>query len=311
MHQDTENITAFIKAQALEMGFIACGIAKADYLDNHADRYNEWIKNGYHANMDYMARNAEKRSDPTKLVSNAKSVISLLYNYYPEKTLPEKDNYHIAKYAYGKDYHEIIKKKLWELLQKIEEKTDTTSSRVFIDTAPVLERAWAEKAGLGWIGKNSMLINKTHGSFFLIGEIITDLELNYDTPVRNLCGNCTKCIDACPTNAIIKEGVIDSNKCISFWTIENREEIPEKFKDIFKDNFFGCDICQDVCPWNKFSSPHNEEAFRPHADLFTMNKEKWGTLTEEQYRELFKKSAVKRAKYKGVIRNIKFLESKK
>jgi len=310
MHNTSENITDYIKNKALEMGFIACGITEAIHSDNNTTAYKNWVENKYYANMDYMAKNIDKRCAPTLLVDNAKSVISLLYNYYPKKIIPKQNNYHIAKYAYGKDYHQVLKKKLWELLSSIEEKTGATSSRVFTDSAPVLERAFANNAGLGWIGKNSMLINQKYGSFVLIAEIITDLELDYDTPVRNLCGSCTKCIDACPTNAILSDGVINSNKCISFWTIENKNNMPEELKDTFNDNIFGCDICQDVCPWNKFATPHNETEFLPHADLFTMNKERWESLSEEQYRTLFKKSAVKRTKYTGLKRNINFLTKK-
>lgn len=300
-------LSSYIKSQAEELGFTACGIASAGYLADYAPAFNKWLEHGYQAGMDYMERNHEKRLDPQKLVEGAQSVISLIFNYTPGKELPKENNFHISRYAYGKDYHFVMKKKLWELLERIEEKTGKSQSRVFVDTAPVLDRAWAEMAGIGWIGKNSMLISPRHGSYVFIGEIITDLELEYDAPMNNLCGGCTRCIQACPTEAIIKDGVIDSNKCISYWTIEYRgDNIPEELKGKFEDNIFGCDICQEVCPWNKFAKPTEEESFQPHPDLFTMNKEKWNNLTEEDYRKLFKKSAVKRTKYSGLKRNINF-----
>lgn len=300
-------LTNKIKELAAEQGFIDCGIARAEALTHHAEAFDSWLEKGYQADMQYMENYREKRKDPRKLVEGAKSVISVLFNYYPEKELPEKDNYHISRYAYGVDYHFVVKDRLKNLLKNIEAITGPTSSRVFVDTAPVLDRAWAEKSGIGWIGKNSMLISRKYGSYVFIGEIITSLELEAGTPINNLCGGCTKCLQACPTQAIIKDGVIDSNKCISFWTIENKQdEIPEKLKSRFEDYIFGCDICQEVCPWNKFSVSHDEKAFEPHPDLFKMNKERWQQLNVEEYRKLFKKSAVKRAKYNGLIRNINF-----
>ena len=301
-----------IKSLAEETGFIACGIAEARYLKEYAPAFNKWLENGFQAQMDYMERNNEKRTDPRKLVEGAKSAISVLFNYTPEKELPKENNYHISRYAYGKDYHFVMKKKLWELLEKIGAQAGKTQSRVFVDTAPVLDRAWAELAGIGWIGKNSMLISPKHGSYVFIGEIITDLELEYDSPMNNLCGGCTRCLEACPTGAIIKDGVIDSNKCIPYWTIEHRgEDMPEELQGQFEDNIFGCDICQEVCPWNRFAKPTREESFRPHPDLFDMTKEKWHNLSEEEYRKLFKKSAVKRAKFSGLKRNINFAAGKK
>jgi len=296
-----------IKELALKHGFLDCGFAKAGKLESHADAFDKWLEQGFQADMQYMENYRDKRKDPTKLVEGAKTVISLLFNYYPDKEIPEKDNLRISKYAYGIDYHFVVKDRLKKLLSDIEEIAGPTQSRVFIDTAPVLDRAWAEKSGLGWIGKNSMLISRKYGSYVYIGEIITDLEIEEDTPVNNLCGGCTKCIQACPTNAIIKDGVIDSNKCISYWTVENKtEHMPSELKGQFEDYVFGCDICQDVCPWNKFSITHNEPEFKPHPDLFEMSKERWQELTVEDYRKLFKKSAVKRAKYPGLKRNIKF-----
>ncbi len=298
-----------IKEKAVGHGFIACGIAKAEYLEKYARVFDKWIEQGYQADMQYMDNYREKRKDLQKLMPGAQSVISVLYNYYPGEELPKDDNYQISRYAYGKDYHFVLKDKLKAILSDIEELAGATNSRVFVDTAPVLDRAWAEMAGIGWIGKNSMLINPKFGSYVFIGEIITDLELEYDEPMNNLCGGCTRCIEACPTEAIIKDGVIDSNKCISYWTIENKTiNMPEEMADKFEDNIFGCDICQEVCPWNKFSIPHDQPAFEPHEGLKNMNKEKWHALTEEQYRSLFKKSAVKRAKFKGMRRNIDFLK---
>ncbi len=305
-------LSDYIKTQAAETGFIACGIAEARYLSEYAPAFNKWLEKGYQAGMDYMERNSEKRTHPQKLVEGARSVISVLFNYTPQNTLPKEDNYHISRYSYGKDYHFVVKKKLWELLERIEKQTGTTRSRVFVDTAPVLDRAWAELSGIGWIGKNSMLISPKHGSYVFIGEIITDLELEYDSPMNNLCGGCTRCLEACPTGAIIKDGVIDSNKCISYWTIEYRgENLPESLQDKFENNIFGCDICQEVCPWNRFAKPTREESFQPHPELFEMTREEWHELSEEDYRRLFKKSAVKRTKFSGLKRNINFVSGGK
>lgn len=305
---DKKALSHTIKEKAAENGFIACGIARAGYLEKYSDAYDKWLDNGYQAGMQYMENYREKRKDPRKLVEGAQSVISVLYNYYPEKELPKEDNYHISRYAYGIDYHFVVKDKLKKLLADIEALTGSTQSRVFIDTAPVMDRAWAEMAGIGWIGKNSMLISRKHGSYVFVGEIITDLDLDYDTPMNNLCGGCTLCLQACPTGAIIKDGVIDSNKCISYLTIENKtDKMPEELHGKFEDYIFGCDICQEVCPWNRFAKPHEEPQFKPHPHLLAMDKAAWQELTEEQYRSYFKKSAVKRAKYKGVHRNIRFV----
>ncbi|MDZ7777222.1 MAG: tRNA epoxyqueuosine(34) reductase QueG [Bacteroidales bacterium] len=296
-----------IKEAAANRGFIACGIAKAEYLEKYGEAYDKWLDKGYQADMHYMENYREKRKDPRKLVDGAQSVISVLYNYYPEQELPEEGNYKLSRYAYGKDYHFVVKDYLKALLADIETLAGPQNARVFIDTAPVMDRAWAELAGIGWIGKNSMLINRKYGSYVFVGEIITDLPLAYDTPMNNLCGGCTLCLQACPTEAIIKDGVIDSNKCISYWTIENKtDQIPEALRDKFEDNIFGCDICQEVCPWNRFSKPHREPQFHPHPSLLAMDKQAWQNLTQEQYRTYFKKSAVKRAKYSGLKRNINF-----
>jgi epoxyqueuosine reductase len=257
--------------------------------------------------MGYMARNIEKRLDPGKLMQGARSVIVLLMNYYPEETLPEKNNYKIAKYAYGKDYHLVIRDRLNQLTAELKTIAGEFQSRAFTDSAPVLERSWAEKAGLGWIGKNTCLINPKIGSFVFIGEIITDLELDYDKQqINDLCGGCTRCIDACPTGAILAPRLLDARKCISYHTIESKGELPQEDKDKFQDWIFGCDICQDVCPWNRKASSHKIEEFKPHPGLFLMDKSKWDELTEEQFKELFKNSAVKRTKYAGLKRNIYF-----
>ncbi len=309
---EKQELSRQIKEKAAEHGFVACGIARAQYLEKYARAYDKWLEQDYQADMQYMENYREKRKNPQKLMPGSQSVISVIYNYYPEKELPKEDNYHITRYAYGIDYHFVLKDKLKSLLADVEELAGETNSRVFVDTAPVMDRAWAEMAGIGWIGKNSMLINPKHGSYVFIGEIITDLVLDYDEPMNNLCGGCTKCLQACPTGAIIKDGVVDSNKCISYWTVENKtENMPAELADKFEDNIFGCDICQEVCPWNKFAKPHNEPAFEPHEELRNMSKEKWQELTVEKYRVLFKKSAVKRAKFKGMQRNIEFLKCSK
>jgi len=254
--------------------------------------------------MSYLEKNFDKRLDPTKLVPGAKSVISLSYNYYPSTKLRESNNFIISKYAYGKDYHYVIKKKLKEFLLKIKEKYGDFEGRVFVDSAPVHERAWAKLSGLGWIGKNSLLINKRMGSYFFLAEIICDLKLDYDNEVSDHCGKCTKCIDACPTDAIREAQVIDANKCISYLTIENKENIPAEFNKQLNDFIFGCDICQDVCPWNRFSQPHNEKQFNPKSELIEFTKKDWKELTKETFDIIFKDSAVKRAKFKGIKRNI-------
>ena len=297
--------TDLIKRKALELGFSSCGISQARFLKEEEQKFEKWLSNGYQGNMSYLERNIDKRLDPRILVPGSKSVISLTYNYYPPKKLSNKNNFIISKYAYGRDYHKVLKKKLRHLFYYMKENIGSIEGRVFVDSAPVHERAWAKLSGLGWIGKNSLLINKNIGSYFFISEIICDLELEYDSPVSNRCGNCTKCIDACPTNAITQAQVIDANKCISYLTIENKDTIPEELKNEMNQSIFGCDICQDICPWNKFSTPHKEKEFLPNKKLKKLRKKDWIELTEETFNRIFEGSAIKRAKYNGLKRNIR------
>lgn len=299
-----------IKTHSKRLGFASCGIAKADFLEEEAPRLEQWLRNDFHGQMKYMENHFDKRLDPRLLVDDAKSVISLSYNYFPSE-VQQNDTYKIAKYAYGEDYHHVVKNKLFELLEVIRDEIGEINGRCFVDSAPVMERVWAEKAGLGWNGKNTLLIQKRMGSFFFLAELIIDLELEYDHPFKtDHCGNCTKCIDACPTQAILPNNQIDAKKCISYLTIELRDNIPSEFKDKTQDWMFGCDICQDVCPWNKRSKPNNEELFSPKEDMLDMTKRDWQEITEETFRKVFKKSAVKRTKYSGLTRNIQFLKDK-
>lgn len=305
----TTQLSEFIKSEAEKIGFFTCGISKAQHIQEDEARMEAWLEEGMHGTMSYLERNKTKRYDPSQLVKGAKSVITVLYNYYPERKLPETDNFRISKYAYGKDYHFVIKEKLALLLSAIEDKTGKRKARMFVDSAPVLDRAWARESGLGFIGKNTMLINRKGGSFHFIGHIICDLELDYDeTDYKNYCGSCTKCIDACPTQAI-EAFRIDARKCISFLTIENRGEIPPQFQDHFNNWIFGCDICQDVCPWNKFSEPHNEPLFSLPKEIFAMKRMDWESLDKPTFNILFKDSAVQRAGFKGLKRNIDFVLS--
>ena len=297
-----------IKEHAKRLGFLNCGIAKATFLEEEAPRLENWLKKGFHGEMKYMENHFDKRLDPRLLVDDAKSVVSLSYNYFPEKQ-QASDSYKISKYAYGEDYHFVIKQKLRELLVILQEEIGEISGRCFVDSAPVLERAWAEKAGIGWNGKHSLHIQKQQGSFFFLAELIIDLELDYDYPTTtNHCGTCTKCIDACPTEAILPNNTVNGSKCISYATIELKENIPSSFKENMQDWMFGCDICQDVCPWNRFSKPHNEPLFAPKENLLELTKQDWEEITEETFKKVFKKSAVKRTKYAGLQRNIKFLK---
>ncbi|KGO80521.1 epoxyqueuosine reductase [Flavobacterium beibuense F44-8] len=297
----------FIKAEAKRLGFLSCGISKAGFLEEEAPRLEKWLNDNRHGKMQYMENHFDKRLDPTLLVDGAKSVISLLLNYYPEQTQTE-GSYKISKYAYGQDYHFVIKSKLKELLQSIQEIIGEVEGRAFVDSAPVLDKAWAAKSGLGWIGKNSNLLSKQVGSFFFIAELIVDIDLEYDGVTTDHCGSCTACIDACPTQAIIEPYVVDGSKCISYFTIELKENIPADMRGKFDDWAFGCDVCQDVCPWNRFSKPHREPLFNPHPDLLSMTKKDWDEITEETFRAVFKNSAVKRTKFEGLTRNINFLK---
>jgi len=301
--------TKLIKEEAKRLGFSHIGIAKAERMDKEARLLEQWLNEKKHGKMHYMENHFEKRIDPTKLVPGSKSVISLLYNYFPSTEQEDSAAPKISKYAYGKDYHFIIKDKLKSFLQYIQQEIGEVSGRCFVDSAPVLERDWAVRSGVGWMGKNTMLIHPKKGSYFFLAELIIDLELLYDNPIQDYCGTCTKCIDACPTDAISPQGyIMDGSKCISYFTIELKEAIPEAFKGQFENWMFGCDICQEVCPWNRFSTPHEEPAFEPHPDLLTMKKRDWEELTKEVFNELFRKSAVKRTKYDGLKRNIEFLK---
>ncbi|MDX8552476.1 tRNA epoxyqueuosine(34) reductase QueG [Tenacibaculum sp. 1B UA] len=298
----------FIKTQAKRLGFLGCGIAKTDFLEEEAPRLEQWLQNEYHGEMHYMENHFDKRLDPRLLVDGAKSVISLSYNYFPSE-VQQEGSYKISKYAYGQDYHHIIKGKLRELLQLINDEIGEVSGRCFVDSAPVLERAWAKKSGLGWSGKHSLLIQKQQGSFFFLAELIIDLELEYDEPFKtDHCGSCTRCIDACPTQAILPNNTVDGSKCISYLTIELKDAIPSGFKGEMQDWMFGCDVCQDVCPWNRFSQPHEENLFTPQESLLQMTKRDWQELTQETFSKVFKKSAVKRTKFSGLLRNIDFLK---
>ncbi len=296
-----------IKAEAARLGFLSCGVSRAEFLEEEAPRLERWLKAGMHGEMAYMENHFDMRLDPRKLVPGAKSVISLLLNYYPSAS-QEADSYKISKYAYGEDYHHVIKSKLRELHHFITEQIGEVHGRAFVDSAPVLDKAWAARSGLGWIGKHSNLLTKEAGSFYFIAELILDLDLEYDHPVTDHCGTCTACIDACPTQAIVQPYVVDGSRCISYFTIELKNEIPTAFKGQWDDWIFGCDICQDVCPWNRFSTPHRESRFEPHPDLTAMDRADWEEITEEVFQRIFKKSAVKRTKFEGLKRNIRFLQ---
>lgn len=296
-----------IKAEAQRLGFLSCGITKAGFLEEEAPRLENWLNNQMHGQMSYMENHFDKRLNPTLLVDGAKSVISLLLNYYPSEH-QNKDSYKISKYAYGQDYHHVIKEKLKELLHFIQTEIGEVSGRAFVDSAPVLDKAWAAKSGLGWVGKNSNLITQKVGSFYFIAELIIDLELEYDTPTTDHCGSCTACLDACPTEAIVAPYVVDGSKCISYFTIELKDNLPQEMKGKFDDWMFGCDVCQDVCPWNRFSKPHNEPLFQANSDILNFSKSDWEEITVDTFQKVFKNSAVKRTKYQGLLRNINFLK---
>ncbi|HMQ43708.1 MAG: tRNA epoxyqueuosine(34) reductase QueG [Confluentibacter sp.] len=302
-----EVYTNQIKTEAKRLGFLSCGISKAQFLEAEAPRLENYLNKNMHGQMQYMENHFDKRLDPTKLVEGSKSVISLLLNYFPQET-QNQNSFKLSKYAYGTDYHFIIKDKLKVLLNFIQTEIGDVNGRAFVDSAPVLDKAWAAKSGLGWVGKHSNLLTQQVGSFYFIAELIVDLELEYDTITTNHCGTCTKCIDACPTQAITEPYVVDGSKCISYFTIELKENIPTEFKGKFEDWMFGCDICQDVCPWNRFSKPHNEPLFNPHPELLSMTKKDWHEITEDVFKKIFKDSAVKRTKFSGLKRNINFLK---
>ncbi len=299
--------TQLVKSVATQLGFSFCGISKAGFLEEEAPKLEEWLKRGYHGKMGYMENHFDKRLDPTKLVPGAKSVVSLIYNYYPETIQQPESGPKIAKYAYGQDYHFVIKDKLKEMMSLLTDSIGQIEGRVFVDSAPVMEREWAAKGGLGWIGKNSLLLNREMGSFFFLAELIIDLELEPDGPMKDYCGTCTACQDACPTDAITEPFVVDGSRCISYLTIELQEEIPSEFKENMEGWAFGCDICQDVCPWNRFSKPHQDLQLNPQG-WEEFNSRDWQEMTEEVFRKVFKKSAVKRAKFEGLKRNLRFLQ---
>ncbi|MCG9791512.1 tRNA epoxyqueuosine(34) reductase QueG [Flavobacterium algicola] len=299
--------TQFIKSEATRLGFLACGISKSGFLEEEAPRLENWLNKNYNGQMSYMENHFDKRLDTTKLVEDSKSVISLLLNYYPENN-QVSDAYKVSKYAYGTDYHYVIKDKLNELLFSIQSQIGNINGRAFVDSAPVLDRAWAAKSGLGWVGKSGNLITQKVGSFYFIAELIIDLELDYDYATSDHCGSCTACLDACPTQAIVAPYVVDGSKCISYFTIELKDSIPIEMKGKFDDWAFGCDICQDVCPWNRFSKAHNEPLFDPNPKLLSMKKKEWEEITEETFNVIFKNSPIKRAKFNGLKRNITFLK---
>lgn len=294
-----------IKAEAKRLGFMSCGVSRAGFLEEEAPRLERWLNNDMNGEMGYMENHFDKRLDPTKLVEGAKSVVSLLMNYFPSQS-QGGGTYKISKYAYGTDYHFVIKDRLKSLMNFIQEEIGEVGGRVFVDSAPVLDKAWAARSGLGWVGKHSNLLTRQVGSFYFIAELILDLDLEYDSPTTDHCGSCTACIDACPTGAIVEPYVVDGSKCISYLTIELKKEIPGEFQGKMDDWVFGCDVCQDVCPWNRFSKPHREPLFDPNPELLSLSKGEWEELTEEVFGKLFKKSAVKRTKYSGLTRNIGF-----
>ncbi|MEF8844031.1 MAG: tRNA epoxyqueuosine(34) reductase QueG [Bacteroidales bacterium] len=296
-----------IKSRARSLGFLDCGISRAEFLDKESEQLKQWLNEGRHGHMQYMENYFDKRTDPTRLIDNAKSVISVIMNYFPEKQ-QRTDTYQIAKYAYGKDYHFVMKHMLKDLLKFIREEIAEVNGRPFVDSAPVMDKIWAQKGGLGWLGKNTNLISQKYGSFILIGELIIDLELEYDEPVKDYCGNCRRCIDACPTGALTEPYKIDASRCLSYLTIEHKKEIPQAFKGQYEDWIFGCDICQDVCPWNRKSRPHTHEDLKPHPDLLYLSRSEWENLSREHFKTMLKNSAVKRIKYEGLMKNINFLK---
>jgi epoxyqueuosine reductase len=304
---DRSEYTRHIKHIAAQLGFSYCGVARAEFLEDEAPRLSEWLAKGYAGKMNYLENHFDKRLDPTLLVPGAKSVVSLMYNYFPEEDLPA-GQFRISKYAYGHDYHEVIREKLKQFMTILRESIGDIQGRVFVDSAPVMERVWAHRGGAGWIGKNSLLINKNMGSFYFLAELIIDLELDYDGPVKDYCGSCTACMDACPTDAIPAPYVVDGSRCISYFTIELKDEIPASMKGKFENWIFGCDICQDVCPWNRFSKPHGEKAFHPSEELKNLSDADWLEMTEEVFQTVFRNSPVNRTKFEGLKRNVAFIK---
>ena len=299
---------SFLQKEAYDLGFSYIGFAKAEELTEEARNLETWLSRGYHGKMHYMENYFDLRKDPRKLVPGAKTVVTMMYNYFPEETQVE-DAPKIARYAYGKDYHHILKRKLKTLLFSIQDNIGEIDGRCFVDSAPIMEREWAKRSGIGWTGKNTLIINPKSGSYFFLACLVIDLEIEPDPPIKDYCGTCTKCIDACPTDAIAEEGfLLDASKCISYFTIELKEAIPKEFSHKMENWMFGCDICQEVCPWNRFSKKHTEPDFEPHPDLLSMKKRDWEELTLETFREVFRKSAVKRTKFEGLTRNIAFLK---
>jgi len=303
-----DDLTRLVKLKATELGFSYCGVSEAVFLEDDAYRLDKWLKEGKQGTMAWMENHVDMRLDPRLLVPGAKSVLSLMYNYYTTATQTDAKAPKISKYAFGHDYHKVIKDKLFLLLNELRSLVGNIEGRVFVDSAPVLERAWAAKSGIGWIGKNSMLINKKAGSYYFLAQVISDLALVADSPIKDYCGTCTACIDACPTEAILPGSVIDSNKCISYLTIELKESIPAEFSNKMENWVFGCDICQEVCPWNRFSTPHNEPLFQPKNEFLDMKASAWFDINEYVFETLFKNSAVKRTKYTGLKRNLEFLK---
>ena len=308
MYSSVEKNTQRIKNKTKDLGFFFCGISKAEFLEDEAIHLESWLKRNYHGKMGYMENHFDKRLDPRLLVDDAKSVVTVLLNYFPEDTQLDSEAPKLSKYAYGEDYHFVIKDKLNELVAYIQKEIGEVAGRVFVDSAPVMDKAWSKRSGAGWMGKNTNIIHPKQGSFFFIAELILDLELEPDGPIKDYCGTCTKCIDECPTDAIVEPYVVDGSKCISYLTIELKDAIlPNEFKGKMDNWMFGCDICQDVCPWNRFSKPHTESRFKPHDNLLHLTKNDWKDLTQEVFGDLFKNSAVKRTKFDGLKRNIDFI----
>ena len=303
------NRTSIVKSIAKNLGFDFCGISKAEQLSEEAFQLEKWLNKGMHGQMSYMENHFDKRIDPRQLVPGAKSVISLLFNYYTDSIQDDPESPKLSMYAMGEDYHFVIKRKLFLFLDQIRLQIGEVEGRVFVDSAPIMDKAWAKRSGLGWIGKNSNLINKQQGSFFFIAELILDLNLEADGPIKDYCGSCTRCIDACPTEAIVEPHVVNGSKCISYFTIELKDQIPSSWKGKFDDWMFGCDVCQTVCPWNRFSKQHQEPAFDPDSEMIGMKKADWQELTEETFNRVFGKSAVKRTGFLGLKRNIEFISN--